>query len=272
MYFSRGKVITIFVVCILGILFALPNALSKAELAKMPGWLPHRQINLGLDLKGGAYLLLQLDLDAMRKEQIDTTVDALRNQLRTDKIGFTTLEGRGDNDIHLVLRDPAQLHDALTSIDKTEGFVPDAAGGDGAFTVSTGSDNQTIDAKLTDHALDERASKAVEQSIEIVRRRIDQLGVTEPQIAKQGNDRILVQLPGVEDPDRVKTILGTTAKMNFQLLDDAADPASGHAPPGDDILPGDDKDASGKPRLFVVKKKIEVSGRRPDGRAGSNGW
>jgi preprotein translocase subunit SecD len=260
MYFSRGKVITIFVVCIMGILFALPNLFSKAELAKIPAWLPHRQINLGLDLKGGAYLLLQLDLDAMRKEQIDTTVDALRNQLRTDKIGFTTLEARGANDIHLVLRDPAQMHDAMASIAKTEGFTPAITGGDESFAVTAGADNQTIDAKLTDHALDERASKAVEQSIEIVRRRIDQLGVTEPQIAKQGNDRILVQLPGVEDPDRVKAILGTTAKMNFQLLDDTADPSTGHAPPGDEILPGDDKDPSGKPRLYVVKKKIEVSG------------
>ena len=270
MYFSRGKIISIFAVCILGILFALPNALSKSQLAAMPGWLPHRQINLGLDLKGGAYLLLQLDLDTMRKEQIDTAVDSLRTELRADKIGFTSLEARG-NSIHIVLRDPAQLQDAMTSINKTEGFVPTGSGSD-AFQVSPGTDNQTIDAKLTSTALDDRAAKAVEQSIEIVRRRIDQLGVTEPQIARQGTDRILVQLPGVEDPDRVKAILGTTAKMNFQLLDDGVDPNSGHAPPGDDILPGDDKDNSGKPRLYVVKKKIEVSGADlTDARAATDG-
>jgi preprotein translocase subunit SecD len=270
MYFSRGKIITIFVVCSLGILFALPNALSKSQLASLPSWLPHRQINLGLDLKGGAYLLMQLDLDAMRKEQIDTTIDALRSQLRTDKIGFTSLEPRG-NDIHIVLRDPAQLQDALASIKKTEGFAPGAAGGSDAFNVIPGSDGQ-IDAKLTDTAMDDRAKKAVEQSIEILRRRIDQLGVTEPQIARQGTERILVQLPGVEDPDRVKAILGTTAKMNFQLLDDTADPASGHAPPGDDIFPGDDKDTTGKPRQYVVKKKIEVSGGDlTDARAATDG-
>jgi preprotein translocase subunit SecD len=258
MYFSRSKIILILAVCAFGIIFALPNAFSKASLEKLPAWVPHRQVNLGLDLKGGAYLLLQLDLDAMRKEQLEGTLDNVRNQLRTDKIGFTSLEAQG-NAIHIVLRDTAQMNDALAALKKTEGLNDDGSGVS-AFDITPSPDGAGITVKLTDAALHERAVQAVQQSIEIVRRRIDQLGVTEPQIARQGDDRILVQLPGVDNPDRVKAIIGTTAKMNFQLLDDTADPSAKIAPPGDEILPSDTKGATGDVQQFVVKKKIEVSG------------
>ena len=149
------------------------------------------------------------------------------------------------------------MGDAMKSLRKVAGLedVPGTT-----FELTQAADSSAIDGQLTDKALKERAAKAVEQSIEIVRRRIDQLGVAEPQIAKQGDDRILVQLPGVQDPDRVKAIIGTTAKMNFQLVDPDADPNATVAPPGDDILTEDDKMANGKPHTFVVRKKIEVSG------------
>ena len=256
MYFSRSKIISMFVVCAFGILFALPNLFSKEQVAKWPGFLPHNQINLGLDLKGGAYLLLQLDLGAMRKEQLDTTLDGVRTQLRTDRIGFTSITA-ATNGFHIALRDTKQLDDAMKSLRKVAG-LEDAK--DAAFTLTATNDGSAIDGQLTEAALKDRASKAVEQSIEIVRRRIDQLGVAEPQIAKQGDDRILVQLPGVQDPDRVKAIIGTTAKMNFQLVDSDVDPNTTIAPPGDDILPEDTKMAGGAPHNYIVRKKIEVSG------------
>ena len=91
MYFSRGKIMAMVTVCLFGILFAMPNLFPKTTVDTWPSILPHRQINLGLDLKGGAYLLLQLDLGAMRKEQLDTTLDAVRTQLRNDRIGFTSI-------------------------------------------------------------------------------------------------------------------------------------------------------------------------------------
>ncbi len=270
MYFSRSRIAAMVAVCLFGILFALPNLFPKAEIDKWPGWMPHSQINLGLDLKGGAYLLLQLDLNAMRKEQLDTTLDAVKTQLRGDKVGFTSLTAGADG-IHIVLRDPAQMNAALESLDKVEGVKgskplvsgsrPALSASDSvAYTVTASPDGSAITLALTDAAIKERASNAVEQSIEIVRRRIDQLGVAEPQIAKQGDDRILVQLPGVQDPDRVKSIIGTTAKMNFQLVDAEADPAATVAPPGDDILQEDAATARGMPRNVIVRKKIEVSG------------
>ena len=195
----------------------------------------------------------------MRKEQLETALDGVRTQLRTDKIGFTALDVE-NNAIVVVLRDPAQMDDALKSLAKAEG-ISDATTAGAAFQVSPNTDRTAIEAKLTEAAVQDRANKAVEQSIEIVRRRIDQLGVTEPQIARQGQDRILVQLPGVEDPDRVKAIIGTTAKMDFRLLDDAADPATGHVPATDDLLPGDSSNQRpGMPNQYAVRKKIEVSG------------
>ena len=256
MYFSRSRIAGIIAVLLFGILFSLPNLFTKDELSHWPGWLPHRQINLGLDLKGGAYLLLQIDLDAMRKEQLQGTLDAVRTQLRTDKIGFTSLDAKGES-VHVALRDPAQMQAALESLKKVEGM----SGANPAFTVAPTADGNGIEATMTEVALKDRASQALEQSIEIVRRRIDQLGVSEPQIARQGDDRILVQLPGVDDPERIKTILGTTAKMNFQLVDIGADPALGHVPSDDDLLPDDKTDAAGKPvRMYAIHKKIEVSG------------
>ena len=256
MYFSRSKIAVMVAVCLFGIIFALPNLFPKHEVEGWPAWLPHRQINLGLDLKGGAYLLLQLDLDTMRKEQLESTLDAVRTHLRDDHVGFTTLDARPDG-IHIVLRDPAQMKDAQASLAKVEGV---GTGPSASFEIVPAADGTAIDAHITQAAMDSRAAAAIQQSIEIVRRRIDQLGVTEPQIARQGDDRILVQLPGVEDPERVKAIIGTTAKMNFQLLDDSVAPGTTHAPSGDEIVPGEDKDATGKPLQFVLHRKIEVSG------------
>ncbi len=243
-------------VCLLGLLFAMPNLFPKEQVEKWPALLPSRQMNLGLDLKGGAYLLLKLDLDAMRKEQFETALDGVKTQLRNDRIGFTTLAATA-NGFHITLRDQAQAQAAISSLAKVEGVGQDQTA---TFRIAPTGDGTGIDGAITEAAGRDRASKAVTQSIEIIRRRIDQLGVAEPQIARQGNDRILVQLPGVKDPDRVKAIIGTTAKMNFQMLDETADPSATVAPAGDEILDGEDKRPDGSAIKYVVRKKIEVSG------------
>src|ERR1700679_1780309 len=118
-YFSRWKIIAVIAVCVLGILIAVPNLLSRDTLAKLPGWVPTRQVNLGLDLRGGSYLLLQIDLSALNKERLDNTLDSARGALRTAKIPFTSAEVEGDA-IHLTLRDPAQTQDAISALDKMD--------------------------------------------------------------------------------------------------------------------------------------------------------
>ena len=273
MYFGKGKTLAVLALCILGALIAAPNLMSRDMLAKMPGFLPHRQVNLGLDLRGGSYLLLQLDLSALNKERLDGTLDSARATLRTEKVYFTDAESVG-NAIRITLREPGQTQAALDALKKIDAGD---ANGLNAYQIVSPAPGQ-IDISMTETALRDRAGQALEQSIEIVRRRIDDTGVADPQIARQGNDRILVQLPGVQDPDRIKKLLGTTAKMNFLLVDETAAPDPAHVPPGDLLLQDEStKGRTGSTVPILIKRKIEVSGGNlTDARAATDseggGW
>jgi SecD/SecF fusion protein len=252
-YFTRWKIIAVVAFCVLGVLIAAPNLFSRETLARLPGWVPARQVNLGLDLRGGSYLLLQIDLSALDKERLDNTLDAARAALRTAKIPFTDADVKG-NAVEITLRDPGQTQDALTALGTID------AGPAGSTPVyKIGADAPgSIRLALTETAASDRAKQALDQSVEVVRRRVDETGVAEPQISRQDPDRILVQLPGVKDPDEIKRLLGTTAKMEFHMVDDtAADPA--HPPPGDivvDVL----KPRPGLPTQEILRRKVEVSG------------
>jgi SecD/SecF fusion protein len=269
-YFSRWKIVAVIAACVIGALIAAPNLVSRETLLKLPGWVPTRQVNLGLDLRGGSYLLLQIDLTALDRERLDNTLDAARATLRTAKIPFTDAEVQGDA-VQIGLRDPGQTEDALKAL---RAMDTGPAGSVSAYALTADTPG-TIRMSLTEATQRERAEQALEQSVEVVRRRVDETGVAEPQIASQAPDRILVQLPGVKDPDEIKKLLGTTAKMEFHMVDDAAtDPT--HPPPGDivvDVL----KPRSGMPPQEILKRKVEVSGDTLDkATAGSDsengGW
>jgi SecD/SecF fusion protein len=256
MFFSRWKITAVIAVCILGMLIAAPNLFSRDSLEKMPGWVPTRQVNLGLDLRGGSYLLLQIDLNTLSKERLDGVLDAARAALRTAKIPFTSAEIDG-NGVHITLRDPSQIRDATDALNKLESGP---VGTDSTYQVTQGAAGD-IKLSITDAAMRERASKALEQSVSIVRRRIDATGVAQPQISRQDPDRILLELPGVKDPEQIKKILGTTAKMDFHLVDETAIPDPAHVPPGDMLLEDDSmKGRTGQASPILVKRKIEVSG------------
>ncbi|MDB5364986.1 MAG: secD [Rhodospirillales bacterium] len=266
-YFSRWKIGLILAVCAASILFSLPNLFPKASL---PAWLPSRQVNLGLDLRGGSYLLMQVDLSALTKERLEGTLDQVRAKLREAKIAYSGLEVRNDG-IEVTLRDPAQREAAAAALRDvgTGDGQPAMLGGQGNdFAVTTPAEG-VVRLTLTPQAAQAKGAQAIEQSIEIVRRRIDQTGVNEPQIARQGTDRILVQLPGVDDPDRIKRLLGTTAKMNFHLLDDSQTDPTKPAPPGSMWVNSDERGRPGA--KYLVKRKIEVSGSNlTDARATTN--
>jgi len=263
MHYTRWQIALILTVCAIGFLFSLPNLFSPAQLAD---WPLQRQIHLGLDLKGGTYLLEEVDLKSVERERLESSLDTVRTKLRTLDVGYTNLEVR-DDAIRLQLRDPAraadigkQLRDALSEDPSVADYAL-TTGADGAIALS-----------LTEASLRERGSQIIAQAIEIVRRRIDQTGVVEPQIARQGSDRILIQLPGIQDPQRVKDLLGKTAKMTFRLLSPEAVPANGRALPGTDLLPAENETGlDGKPRQYMVRKRIEVDGGDlTDARAGLN--
>jgi SecD/SecF fusion protein len=223
----------------------------------LPGWVPSRQVNLGLDLRGGGYLLLQIDMDTLTKERLETAVDTARAALRTAKIPFVSAEVEG-NAVHIVLKDPAQTQDAIAALRKLDTAQPGATSTLDVATVGPGD----IKVATTVAAMRERAADALRQSVEIVRRRVDPDGVKNPQISQQPPDRILVELPGEKDLDSVKKRLNTVAKMDFHLVDETGTRDSlGHPPPGDLLLQDESmKSRTGQAEPILVKRKIEVSG------------
>ncbi len=159
-------------------------------------------------------------------------------------------EPAGQDRIAVVLRDPGQT---AAAVDKLRALGANSSGA-AEYDVAAQPDG-SLSVTLNDAALRARGTAAVQQSIEIVRRRIDATGVLDPQITRQGDNRIVVQLPGVDDPNRIKQLIGTTAKMTFHLLDEQADPSK-PAPPGDEILPMENDPS----RKLVVRRRVEVDG------------
>jgi SecD/SecF fusion protein len=257
MYFSRWKIIAVIAVCILGMLIAVPNMMSRDTLAKLPGWVPTRQVNLGLDLRGGGYLLLQIDMNTLNAERLETAVDSARAALRTAKIPFVSAEIQGDA-VHIVLKDPTQTQEATAALNKLD---PAAPGATSTLEISTAGPGD-IKVATTVTALRERAADALKQSVEIVRRRVDPDGIKNPQISQQPPDRILVELPGENDLEGVKKRLNVVAKMDFHLVDETGTlDSTGHAPPGDLLLQDESMKArTGRSEPVLVKRKIEVSG------------
>ena len=264
LYFARWKVWSIILICLAGILFSLPNLFTREQLNSLPSWLPKHQVNLGLDLRGGAHLLLEVDTSSVVRERLEALVDGARSELRSANLRYTGISVTGANAVSVRLRDPAdgqRVRDALQKLAQPmQASVLGLGGGLPDVTIEQG--EGVVRLVLSEQAVLERTRSAVAQSMEIVRRRIDQTGVNEPTIQIQGRDRILVQLPGVDDPERIKRLLGTTAKLTFHLLDNSADPNSVTAPVGSMIIDSDkDIDPStGRPMRFVVKRKVELSG------------
>jgi len=231
-------------VCLIGLLLCLPNVLR----APAPN-VPWRQIHLGLDLRGGSYLLMQVDLDALETDRLQSLADQARQALIHGNLGYR--EVTNDPAAHRVTlfpRDPSERAPDLAALKDIPAAVPDE------FAVSTLDDGR-IALTLSQAAMQVRAREAVTQSIEIVRRRIDATGAIDPEITRQGNDRIVVQLPGISDPERIKALLGTTAKMTFRLLDESA---TASAAPGPGVTLMQTTDGSGE--TLPVRDHVEVDG------------
>jgi protein-export membrane protein SecD len=256
MYFSRARTLMILGICVLGALLCLPNFFA----APAP-WLPWRQVHLGLDLRGGSYLLMQVDMGAIETERLESLSDSARSVLLKAGVGYQHLGAQAaSHRVFVHLRDHAQHDAGLAALRTITPAVP------AEFTIEDlPGDNVTI--TLQAPALAVRGGEAVKQSIEIVRRRIDETGVVDPQITRQGGSRIVVELPGVEDPERIKQLLGKTAKMTFHLLDEGALPGSPPGP-GVELLPMQDNPAE---KLYLYKRVAVDGGDLTDAQPGTNG-
>jgi preprotein translocase subunit SecD len=258
LYFSRWKaaaiLLTAFIVCA----FAIPNFFPEQTVQKWPKW-AQRHIVLGLDLQGGSHLLLEVDSNAVRKEKVETLRDDVRRVLREARIGYTGLTIRGTT-VEVRIREAADLPTALSKLRELSQPLGGILSASGQRTVEvTDAGNSVIRLTLTEPAINDRIRQAVDQSIQIIERRVNELGTVEPLIQRQGADRILVQVPGLQDPARLKEILGKTAKLTFRLVDPTVTPEQaerGQAPPDSEILKGSKREGG----TYVVEKRIMVSG------------
>ncbi len=231
LHYPKWKIILVLVISVFGIIFALPNLLSRQQVealqASLPSWVPVKQVSLGLDLQGGSHLLLRVDVGVVLAEYLEAVADSTRVELRGADIGYTGL-GVRDRSVTFGVRDAADADRAASLLRQVDPELVVSVRG------------LEVVGEVTETAFIQRQRAAVDQSIEIVRRRVDETGTREPSIQRQGNDRILVQLPGVDDPDRIKRLLGQTAKLNFHLVNESVNPLEmtpGRVPAGFRLVP-----------------------------------
>lgn len=244
--FSKFKITLILAVLLAGLYTALPNVFSAAHIDKLPAWLPARTVSLGLDLQGGSHLLYEVDTAALVKARLEAVEDDVRGNLRVAKLGYTDLSVK-DNRVTLKLRDLGAIDIARDALKKAATGMQLEVGQDGAVSIF-----------FDDAALADIKKRAVEQSIEIISKRIDATGTKEPTIIRQGEDRIVVQVPGVTDAQHLKDIIGPVAKMEFRMVDEVAE-STGTAPPTSAQLPVIEKDGSPGQKLWV-RKQVMVAG------------
>src|SRR5450631_2058347 len=196
------------IILLAGLLIAVPNALPDNIRARIPRWLPSQTVTLGLDLQGGSYLLLEVELDAVQKDKLESLMGDVRRGLRRAHILYKGI-GVSTDTFSITIEDASRRDEARTLI---EALNP--AMGSGVLGVSgrayefSDKGQGTFAMKITDAYRNQTQSDIVNQSIEVVRRRIDEMGTREPTIERQGDDRILVQVPGLKDPEHLKQTLG----------------------------------------------------------------
>ena len=248
--FENWKKILILFVSIFAVTFSMPNFISKDNL---PSFLKSGEIRLGLDLQGGSYLLLEVDSDSLQTDRLNSVADELRISLRnaTSRIGYTNLSVAGTNLTFSLIeeKDLEFIKEIVLNIDNT--------------LVVNDEVYSSIKVSFSEEKIKEIKDYAILQSIEIIRRRVDEVGTNEPIIQRQGEDRILVQLPGLDDPERIKRLLGKTARMNFRMVNETAsidEAMSGRVPPGSDLLFEIDPRTGEKSIPYIIYKRIGVSG------------
>lgn len=238
---SKSRIFIIVAICLLGLFFSIPNILPNKD--NLPKW--WQPVNLGLDLQGGSNLLLEVKVDDVIRESMATVEESVRQALRENKIRYQNLQANNDS-VAVKIDNLNQRNKAAGLFRKIDNDLNVSEEGDGTLRIT-----------YTETALNNMKIKAVNQSIEIVRRRIDELGTKEPVIQRQGTDRIVVQLPGLQNPEYVKTLLGKTAKMAFHLVDSsssAADARRGRLSNSSKLVKGSEGET------YVISRKAVVGG------------
>jgi preprotein translocase subunit SecD len=257
LYFTRWKALAIILTALVVCLCAVPNFFPEAKVKTWPVW-AQRHLVLGLDLQGGSHILLEVDSNSVKKDKLEQVRDDVRRTLRDAKIGYTGLAAKADA-VEVRVKD-TDLATALTKLRELSQPLGGLVGSSGQRSLEVSdAGGGLIRLTVPQAAITERIRQSVEQSIQIVERRVNELGTVEPLIQRQGTDRILVQVPGLQDPTRLKELLGKTAKLDFRMVDltvPADQAQQGRAPADSEVLM-----SSTSPKIpYVIKKQVLVSG------------
>jgi preprotein translocase subunit SecD len=260
LYFSRWKataiLLTTFIVCA----FAIPNFFPEKTVQSWPKW-AQRHLVLGLDLQGGSHILLEVDTNAVRKEKLETLRDDVRRVVRDNRLGSPAAVTIRGSSVEFRVREGVDPQLALTKLRELSQPLGGLLSATGQRTVDVvDGGNGLFRLTPTEPSIVERIRQAVEQSVQIVEKRVNELGTVEPSIQRQGVDRVLVQVPGLQDPSRLKELLGKTAKLTFRLVDQTVpiDQAlRGQVPPDSELLKST-KAENNQP--YVIEKRVVVSG------------
>jgi protein-export membrane protein SecD len=256
--FSKWYATFVMVLCGLGVVLAILNFMPRSWTDAFPIKIP--RYALGLDLQGGSHILLAIDSQFVRRERLENKRDDVRRLMNEQpRVGYTGLAIQGDT-VVLRIREQSQMTIARERLRQMEQPLGSALafGSTIRETEITEPEPGLLRLTLTEAGFNERVRAAIDQSIEIVRRRVDQLGTTEPSIARQGRDRILVQVPGLQDPQELKRLLGQTARMTFRLVDQSVSveqAAAGRAPPDSELLDGQQQGTR-----YLVERRVMVAG------------
>ena len=234
--FPRWKIWSITLTCLLGVLLAVPSLLPASVTANWPAALKP-QINLGLDLAGGSQLLLEAETGSLSRQRLETVEDGVRSELRRANIDVAELS-TANNQLVVTVRDPAQRDAALQIARRQSGSV--TATGQADWSISSADANRIV---IVPTAAGDQAAidNAMDVAREVIDRRINALGTLEPTIIRQGSGRIVVEVPGLQDPEALKSLIGRTARLEFKMVATQQPTpeqlASGRAPVGMQFLP-----------------------------------
>jgi preprotein translocase subunit SecD len=259
LYISKWKaaaiLLTAFIVC----LFAVPNFFAESTVKRWPAW-AQRHVVLGLDLQGGSHILFEVDANDVRRQKLQALLDDVRKTLREARVGLAGAPVIRGNSIEVRIRDN-DVQQGLTKLRELSQPLGGFIGSSGGRTLEVENvGGGLVRLTVTEPAILERIRQVVDQSVEIIGRRVNAMGLVEPSIQRQGNDRILVQVPGLGNPEDLIKVIGTTAKLTFRLVDTSMpveQALQGRPPPDSEIVYGS---AAENKQPYLLEKRIIVSG------------
>ncbi|HEY2135161.1 MAG TPA: protein translocase subunit SecD, partial [Xanthobacteraceae bacterium] len=268
LYFARWKAVTILLTAFIVCALAVPNFIPQQTMKNWPAWAQNYvvplmgSVVLGLDLQGGSHILLEVDVNDVRTKQLTSLRDDARKTLRDAKIIWANAPTIRGNSVEVRLREGQDFQTALSKLrELSQPITNNLVGVTGDRTVDvTDAGGGLIRLTPTEAAANERIRQTVDQSIPIIEKRINEMGLVEPTVQRQGVDRILVQVPGLSDPRRLIELIGKTAKLEFRLVDQSMSPQQaleGRPPPDSEVL----YEGKGEQKTPVlVQKQVIVDG------------